>query len=382
MSPSLPDVRLLVIADPGLPTRRLERIEEDLRERVREVFGPGSELATASERIPVDEGHRILRSSLEALEESAEGGESGEPGRSVEPGDSGESGESGARAPGRRRVVVLLTEMPRHAQGSPMIAELYPEEDLAVVSCPTLGVLRPRHRLIGAVMACAHRCLGVDRPLGAEAREDRWNRWQPGPEGTQRLLAHTVTGGPRTVAGMVAANDPWRTAPRLSSALAAAAGVGAFGIFYSSIWEMSDALSVARLTLIGVLAVTLMVAWLLLSNRLWDRPVREHLGPVVMLYNLSTVVTLCMCVLALYVTLFLLILLGGLIVIDPDFMASVLGRQPDLGNYVRIAWMSSAMGVVAGALGSSFDAETDLRRLTHGQRERQRVLTRRNSPSR
>ena len=98
MSPSLPDVRLLVIADPGLPTRRLERIEEDLRERVREVFGPGSELATASERIPVDEGHRILRSSLEALEESAEGGESGESGGPAEPGD------SGARAPGRRRV--------------------------------------------------------------------------------------------------------------------------------------------------------------------------------------------------------------------------------------------------------------------------------------
>lgn len=44
-------------------------------------------------------------------------------------------------------------------------------------------------------------------------------------------------------------------------------------------------------------------------------------------------------------------------------------------RYLDIAWLSAAMGVVAGALGSSFDNDTDLRNLTHGQRERQRMFT-------
>ena len=44
-------------------------------------------------------------------------------------------------------------------------------------------------------------------------------------------------------------------------------------------------------------------------------------------------------------------------------------------RYLDIAWLSAAMGVVAGALGSSFDKDTNLRSLTHGQRERQRRFT-------
>lgn len=69
--------------------------------------------------------------------------------------------------------------------------------------------------------------------------------------------------------------------PQLSSVLAAASATGAFGIFYSSIWQMSDALS-------------------------W--------------------------------------------------------------------WRLVVTGVIAGALGSSFDSSTDVRSITHGQRERQRRI--------
>ena len=53
----------------------------------------------------------------------------------------------------------------------------------------------------------------------------------------------------------------------------------------------------------------------------------------------------------------------------------IIGRDPTAGTYLGIAWLSAAMGVVAGAFGSSFDRSTDLRRMTHGQRERQRMYT-------
>lgn len=44
-------------------------------------------------------------------------------------------------------------------------------------------------------------------------------------------------------------------------------------------------------------------------------------------------------------------------------------------SLLDIAWLSAAMGVVAGALGSSFDSDADLKSLTHAQRMRTRVYS-------
>lgn len=58
--------------------------------------------------------------------------------------------------------------------------------------------------------------------------------------------------------------------------------------------------------------------------------------------------------------------------IDPDYMAGIMEEPVGLSNYVDLAWLGAAMGVVAGGLGTSFDESTDLRQLTHGRREMQR----------
>ena len=87
-------------------------------------------------------------------------------------------------------------------------------------------------------------------------------------------------------------------------------------------------------------------------------------------------VTLVLCVTALYLLLVAAIVACAGVVIAPDYMTETLGREAGPGAYLRIAWLSAAMGVVAGGLGSSFDSETDLRRITHGQRERSRMYTR------
>jgi hypothetical protein len=341
-------VSVLVIADPGLPTRRVKKIEDELNERLDHAFAPPIGLHLQTEPIRIRTDNTIDFSAARKLADDYE----------------------------RVDVVVLLTEMPRHSEGKPLVAELFPEEKLAIISCPTMGVAFPKKRLRDLIMNCVEQTLPQERRGHIDLKDHHWSQWDMDEStGRYALRAHTITGAPRTVMGMVLSNDPWRTAPRLSSALAAAAAVGAFGIFYSSIWQMSDALSLARLLSIGLMAIVLMVLWLITSNRLWDKPVRENLANVVLLYNLSTVVTLFICILALYLALVLLIFLGGLVVIDPDFMAYQLGHETRFSNYLDIAWMSAAMGVVAGALGSSFDSTTDLRQLTHGQRERQRRLT-------
>ena len=342
-------VRVLLVADPGLPTRRAESIQEDLQQLLNDVYSPPIELEvrTAMLRLRAD-GSLDLSQALDQ-----------------------------ARSIGEPDAVLLLTEIPRVQDGRPLIAEIFPEHNIAVVSCPTLGVLTSRRRILDTLMACTVRMKPTREERDSSRYERRWAHWQEvtGPEEHQLMLGSRGIGGARTVAGMVTGNEPLRTAPKLSKALAAAAATGAFGIFYSSIWSMSMHLSPLRLLGIGALAMVAITAWLILGNRLWDSPKRAGLSRVVLLYNLSTVLTLLMVVALLYLALVAAIFIGAVIVIDPEYLASVLEQEPTVARYLDIAWLSAAMGVVAGALGSSFDDDADLRQITHGQRERQRQYT-------
>lgn len=339
--------QILIIADPGLTSRRVSRIEASLGNRLGEIFGPETTVSTTTEQVPLSPDNLLAPDRARAL----------------------------AQAHHRPDVLVLLTEMPRHTQGRPLVAEVIPEQGVVVIACPTLGLTWTGDRLLRTIVSACERLHSLRAGPAGPGEGSGRDRWVTGEDGRSCSYAPRGIGAARTVLGMVAANEPLKTAPKLSGAMAAAGAAGAFGVFYSSIWQMSAALSTQRLAGIGVLAMTLMVVWLIVSNGLWDAPANERVGKVVFLYNLSTVATLFLCTLLLYLTLFIVILFAGLVVIDAGFMESIMGESVSIGNYVSLAWLSAAMGVVAGGLGSGFDSQTDLRQVTHGQRERQRVLT-------
>ncbi|SJM60534.1 hypothetical protein [Gulosibacter sp. 10] len=338
------EISILLVSDPGLPSRRLEaaipRLESELRRRF-------DARVSVRHRIELIRMHPDFELDTETARRLA-----------------AEYGDVGA--------TVLLTEVPRYRSGRPLVAEAIREPGIGIVSFPTLGA-GGRNRLLRAVLGCVLELRPA--PVASDADAPRVEgRWREGADGAAReLRASSLVGVPRLVLGMVLANEPWRTAPKLSSALAAGLAVGAFGIFYNSIWQMADALSTARLLSIALLAVATMVAWLMLKNGLWERGPLGRGRAVMMLYNATTIATLTLCVLAMYLVLATVIFLAGLVVIDPGFMSTVLESEARLTNYVDVAWLSAAMGTVAGALGSQFDSDTDVRRLTHGQRERQRV---------
>lgn len=53
-------------------------------------------------------------------------------------------------------------------------------------------------------------------------------------------------------------------------------------------------------------------------------------------------------------------------------MSEIVGRPSTLHNDLNIAWLSASLGTVAGALGTSFDSDVDVRKLTHGRRQMMR----------
>ncbi|RCG14881.1 DUF2267 domain-containing protein [Streptomyces reniochalinae] len=302
---------------------------------------------------------------------------------------------AGDRTEDNTDLLVYLTDLPRGSVVRPVLADISTRRRAALVSLPATGSFRLRRHLGQALLHVAYRLhhghgrnvarsgagkegeAEVPRPQRLRRAPATWG-WPlkevfSGEEGIDTSLVLTGwRGRTRLLCGMVRTNRPWRLVPHLASATAAAAATAAFGIFYSSIWQMADALSVARLVLITVLSLAGMVSWLLFYNHLWDSPHGHRAPQDTVLYNASTLITLALGVGCMYLLLYALTLLAGLVVIDAGFLQSKLGHPAGLGDYATLAWLACSMGTVAGALGSSLDSETAVRQATYSRREQER----------
>jgi hypothetical protein len=279
-------------------------------------------------------------------------------------------------------VVVLITDLPRRTGTQPLVSDFGADEGVGLVSLPALGAVRLAQRLRAAIVDLVVDGLlaerGVD-PVAAPvaARERRWltpplARVPSTEEGIDAHLALQGTrGSVRLLAGLVRANRPWRLVPSLGPTLAAAAAGSAFGVFYSNIWELANALSPARLAVVLVLAVAAMSVWLITDNGLWERPAaREHREEAA-LFNAATAATISSGVACMTVLLFVITTGAAALVIPPGLLPA----QPGTGSlvaYLKLGVLASSMGVVAGALGSKLTSPEAVRSAAYSAREQQR----------
>jgi len=274
--------------------------------------------------------------------------------------------------------VVYLTDIPQYVQGRPVRMIVSAEHRVATIIVPMLGLARRRTVVKFILQALA------------ELHEPHEDDPQPGRKAAQHGLAlissiideqepddrfSTVEGLPGRlllIFGMIRSNRPWRLVPRLSSAMAGAAATGAFGVFYTSIWQMADYLSSARLALITLTSILILTSWLLFHNKLWESPRGARRRERLLLYNFATLLTVALAAAAMYVLLFCVLLLGAFTVIDIQFLSQQLGHETGAHEYVNLAWLAASLGTLGGAIGSSFDDEQSVRQATFSQREYER----------
>lgn len=279
-------------------------------------------------------------------------------------------------------VVVLLTDLPRQVGTQPIVGDFSVEHRVALASLPALGgglwlQARLRGLLVHLIGHLTENELGTD-PHARDARQAlrpvpptrHIDSAYPGIDAHLALAG--LRGRLRLLTGMVHDNRPWRLLPHLASATAAATATSAFGIFYSTIWSMAEALPLWRLALITILAIAVMVGWLIYDNNLWDRRDGRRRGHQVLLYNASTVLTLTISVACMYATLYVLALLAAVTIIGADYLRSKVGHPVGFGDYAILVWLSCSMGIVAGALGSSLDGEEAVLQATYSRREQAR----------
>jgi hypothetical protein len=349
-----------LVADPGLPGDLAQEMSEELPAKLRQRVDADVswDVRVLREALPLNEDGEILLS------------------------------ESASRLCARERwdYMVCLTELPRRVETRPLLYDVQVSEAAGLISLPALGLARLRGRVLSTIVQVVRR-LHAGRPAavdgGPRAKELRGTaparrvpvtpeRVADGDDSESYVALTGVRGRLRLLSGMVRTNRPWRLVPSLSRALAAAAAAAAFGIFYSSIWSMAAALSPLRLTTISVVAIGAMVVWLIAHNGLWDRPQSRRARERAVLYNAATVFTLFVGVACMYALLFGMTLLAGVVVIDAAYLQSILGHPVDVGEYIALTWLSTSMGTVAGALGSSVESEEAVRRATYGRRELER----------
>src|SRR5699024_9647912 len=147
-------------------------------------------------------------------------------------------------------IIIFITELPRLEGGRPAPLELDPERSAAIVSVPACGTVRLRRRVARLIVAAVAGLTGSEG--GEDAVEEiatRRRRWLDDEEhgGKRTLVAGSGLGWQRQILGMTRVNRPWRLVSTLKGVMAAAAATASFGIFYTSIWLMSDAMGVWRL---------------------------------------------------------------------------------------------------------------------------------------
>lgn len=271
--------------------------------------------------------------------------------------------------------VIYVTDLPKYVDGEPLVSSVNTRYGSAMVVLPTLGLVHPRR--LGRVLVALADSLHTGKSPDPESTDDSLlRRTFSVDDDLEDEESHdaveTVKGFLGRVAmqaGMVRSNRPFRLVPKLSSAMAAASATGAFGIFYTSIWSMADYLRTPRLLAIGLLSLTVMTLWLIFSHGLLERPQGAKKRERRVTYNLATVLTILLAVAAMFVFLFAFILLGGLVVINVDYMSDQLGHPAGFPEYLNLAWLSASMGIIAGAVGSGLSDADAVRKATFSNRE-------------
>lgn len=254
-------------------------------------------------------------------------------------------------------VVVGLTELPLHdSDGKYLLAKTDGAQQVALLSLPAFGGLRVRRRsrrmVRSLVAGLADPTADTERRVHLSGGGGRW----------------------RMLLGMVLANRPWLLVPGLKSALVAALATGAVATINSTVWLLAASLAPWRLAVATVVSLALMVGWIVIDGRLWDRPDDEsaEARERSRLYNASTVITLTVGVIICYAVLFLVNLVWAWFVLDPSVMGGYIRTSIDHSDLLLLAWFVASAATVGGALGSGLESDDAIRAAAYSKREEER----------
>ena len=326
-------VRLGVLAAPGLPEDVTARIADDLAEDLREAYGSlgwHTEFVVDRLAVPPAPTTELIDAARRAL--LAQGWD----------------------------LAVVVTDLPMRLGGRPVARHVSRTHGVALVSLPALGLLHLKRRLRQVLNETAGELIGAAnslREIAADADDQTSGL---------RYVPAVILGHVRLLFGMVRANRPWRFTAKLYGVLAAALAAGAYGIVASDIWRISAALSWWRLAALCLVSLTVTIVAVIVAHELWERSPDPRARAQVLLFNVTTALTVTIGIASLYAALVILILAGAALVIAAPVLAEALGRDSSPRDYITLAWFAASFGTIAGALGTALESDAAVREAAYG----------------
>lgn len=277
----------------------------------------------------------------------------------------------------RRRLIedgwdlaIGVTDVPLRLGRHLVAGHASPVHGVALLSLPALGPTRTAAHAREALVRLLDEVLGEDcdeRQSVGRTRRLRARLVALRDVGdSQGGLGYVLTGGHlRLLAGLVRANQPWRFTARLSRALIAALAAVVFALVTPDLWQLADALDVARLIVLTVLSVGGSAVALVLVHGLWERSDRPGARTQVILFNLATSLTVLLGVATLYLALLMITLVGAWLVVPSTLLARSLGHDVAASDYLRLAWLVSSLATAGGGLGGGLETDATVREATY-----------------
>jgi hypothetical protein len=291
------------------------------------------------------------------------------------------------------KMVVCLTDLPLHVGRRPVTAHASVALGVGLVSVPALGVVDIEEDLRQAVLRIIEGLLGESVRDAEEARRDRGRRARmrerlkelTSPVGradvtedrSVRFVTAVTRGNLRLLAGMVRANRPWGLIVGLSRSLVASLSTAAFALTSPGIWRIADGMGSGRLLVVALGSILAICVSLVLAHDLWERrpadDVRQEVRERVILFNLTTLLTVLIGVLTIYLALFVIVIVIGPTLITPKVLQGELRHPVGLGHYASLAWLATSMAMVGGALGAALEEDAAVREAAYGYRPDERI---------
>jgi hypothetical protein len=335
-------VTVALVADPGLPSALAEELADELPALLSRHVSDDRQwkIKTACQRLWTDQQGRIGLSKLSRPD---------------------------------AEITVFLTDLPRRVGRVPVVAETCAQAGVAVVSVPAAGATRMRQRIVRAVVRAVAELYLPDRSGGGRQRLGPFRRAVSHQDGSGvRYLGTGLHSRLRLLAGMVRANRPWRLVPSLSGAFAGALTTSGLVVVNQTVWKIAASASAAQLAGAAALAVTAMVAWLVIDHRMWEARSAHGAHDPVALYNAVTVITLTIGVLSMYAGLLALDLLAQWVLISSRLLSQTFGHPAGWADRATLAWLAASMATIGGAIGSGLDSKEAVPQAAYGYRQRER----------
>ena len=280
-------------------------------------------------------------------------------------------------------LAISLTKLPLRKDGRPVIALTSATDGVGVVSVPALGAVGVGSRAREAILDLVEGLLGEGsgRRRGARSRVAGRLRELISPAGEARahddnmvrFSSAVVRGNVRLLLGMVRANNPARVVTRLSRAMVAALGTAAYVLASFSIWQLAVNMGWVRLLALTVLTVIAACVTLIAAHDLWEHSSGDDDRERVVLFNAATTVTIMLGVLSLCGALFLFCAACAIGLVPGDFFSSQTHFPADLPHLLELAWFTTSLATLAGALGSLTESNLAVREAAYGYHPDSRV---------